>query len=186
MKKIRLIKHIKTIGFICFTLIVLPSFQKIKTVKESVPAAKYNLIFIDLAKTWDEAMPLGNGILGALVWQKSNKLRFSLDRADLWDLRPMDNLDKPEWTFKWVQEQWQNNTYQKVQKLFDEPYDKNAGPSKIPAGALAFDIAALGEVASVELLLDKAICEVKWKNRRAFTSVCSCTKSCGLVSFFRF
>ena len=109
-------------------------------------------------------MPLGNGMLGALIWKKADKLRMSLDRADLWDLRPTDNLDKPEWSFKWVQEQWKNNTYQKVQKLFDEPYDNNAGPSKIPAAALEFNIAALGAIESVELLLDKAICEVKWKN----------------------
>ena len=164
MKKTRLSSWVKSSCSISFLLFVLTSFQTPEKSNTFLPVAKYNLVFNELAHTWDEAMPLGNGILGALIWQKADKLRFSLDRADLWDLRPMDNLDKPEWTFKWVQEQWQNNTYQKVQKLFDEPYDKNAGPSKIPAGALEFNIASLGEVASVELLLGKAICEVNWKN----------------------
>ncbi|MCC6415863.1 MAG: glycoside hydrolase N-terminal domain-containing protein, partial [Opitutaceae bacterium] len=37
---------------------------------------------------WDEALPLGNGLQGALFWGEANKLRFSLDRGDLWDERP--------------------------------------------------------------------------------------------------
>jgi alpha-L-fucosidase 2 len=146
------------------TITILPFLIKAQKKNEFLPPPQYNLKFNALATTWDEAMPLGNGMVGSLIWKKGDKLRMSLDRADLWDLRPTDNLDKPEWSFLWVQEQWKNNTYQKVQKLFDEPYDNNAGPSKIPAAALEFNIAALGEIESVELLLDKAVCEVKWKN----------------------
>ena len=67
-------------------------------VDTSVPG--HDLEFSCLATTWDEAIPLGNGILGALVWQKGDNLRLSLDRADLWDLRPVDNFDKPEFSFK--------------------------------------------------------------------------------------
>lgn len=156
----------RTASRIClfWALTILPFLIKAQKKNDLLPPPQYNLKFNDLATTWDEAMPLGNGMLGALIWKKADKLRMSLDRADLWDLRPMDNLDKPEWSFKWVQEQWKNNTYEKVQKLFDEPYDNNAGPSKIPAAALEFNIAALGEIESVELLLDKALCVVKWKN----------------------
>ena len=72
-------------------------------------SAKYNLQFPRLATTWDEGIPLGNGMLGALVWQKEDHLRISLDRADLWDLRPMENLSKPEFNFKWVQQQVKDN-----------------------------------------------------------------------------
>lgn len=164
MNQIRLKKQTKTAFLMGLIISFLPSFLLAQKKNTLMPATQYNLKFPELTTTWDEAMPLGNGMLGALVWKKADKLRFSLDRADLWDLRPTDNLDKPEWRFKWVQEQWQKNTYQNVQKLFDEPYDNNAGPSKIPAAALEFNIAALGEVASVELLLDKAICAIKWKN----------------------
>ena len=42
---------------------------------------KHDLHFKYLATQWDEAIPLGNGMLGALIWQKDNRLRFSLDRA---------------------------------------------------------------------------------------------------------
>ena len=55
---------------------------------------QHDLHFTSLAKQWDEAIPLGNGMLGALIWQKEDQLRFSLDRADLWDMRPMKDLHR--------------------------------------------------------------------------------------------
>jgi alpha-L-fucosidase 2 len=65
----------------------------------------HDLHFEKLANRWDEAIPLGNGMLGALVWQKSDHLRFSLDRADLWDMRPMKGLHRAEFSYQWVVDQ---------------------------------------------------------------------------------
>jgi len=103
-------------------------------------------------------------MLGALIWQNGGKLRFSLDRADLWDLRPMENMDTPEWKFKWVYQQWKNNNYKKVQDNFDAPYNRNPAPSKIPAGALEFDISGLGKVKEVRLSLNDALCVITWES----------------------
>ena len=69
---------------------------------DQFPSPDSNLKFKKLAGSWDEGIPLGNGMLGALIWEKEKRLRFSLDRADLWDLRPMENIDKPEWRYSWV------------------------------------------------------------------------------------
>jgi len=151
-----------TVTFIILFISFSCESTKMNTGQQSL--LKSDLKFTNLSKTWDEAIPLGNGILGALVWEKDNKLRFSLDRADLWDLRPMENLNKPEWKYSWVREQWKNNTYSNVQQMFDIPYDRNPAPSKIPGGALEFDISSLGEINSVELNLKNALCEIKWKN----------------------
>lgn len=63
-----------------------------------------DLQFSDLAKTWDEGMPLGNATVGALVWQRDSALRLSLDRTDLWDLRPMDSISGPNNRFAWVRD----------------------------------------------------------------------------------
>ena len=128
-----------------------------------MPNPDHNLVFNELSSTWDEAIPLGNGLLGALIWHKEDKLRFSLDRADLWDLRPVDNLSKPEFSFKWVQKQVRNNTYSLVQELFDAPYDNMPAPSKIPGAALEFDANPLGPVKSVILDLSEALCRVEWE-----------------------
>ena len=123
-----------------------------------------DLHFDSLPTTWDEGIPLGNGVVGALVWQKDDKLRFSLDRSDLWDLRPMENLHTPAWRYAWVHEQWQKNDYDLVQEKFDKPYNRSPAPSKIPGAALEFDMTALGPVESVHLYLDQAVCEVLWKS----------------------
>ena len=63
------------------------------------PAPRHDHVFPSLPPSWDEGLPLGNGMLGELVWRNGRFLRLSLDRADLWDLRPMKNLDAPQWTY---------------------------------------------------------------------------------------
>jgi alpha-L-fucosidase 2 len=70
--------------------------------QEQLPLYYMERSFPELAQSWDEGIPLGNATLGALVWQKEGKLRFSLDRADLWDLRQMENLDFEKYDFNWV------------------------------------------------------------------------------------
>ncbi len=143
----------------------------------------HDLHFENLANTWDEAIPLGNGIVGALIWEKEGKLRFSLDRADLWDLRPMENLKAPEWKYSWVYEQWKNDTYKEVQDRFDVPYDKSPAPSKIPGAGLEFDISSLGEIASVHLYIKNAICKVKWKNGARLLTFVHATEPMGWYLF---
>lgn len=148
---------------------------------ELQPGRHQNLSFEELATTWDEGIPLGNGMLGALIWEKEGKLRFSLDRADLWDLRPTANLDHKNWTFKWVIDRWKNNQYQEVQQMFDLPYDRDPGPSKIPAGALEFNI--LAKVKRVELILRKGLCEVEWANGMKMETFVHATKQEGWFKF---
>ena len=150
--------------------------------KDILPS-EVNLRFSELAKTWDEGIPLGNGMLGALIWEKDGRLRFSLDRADLWDMRPLKNLDKPEWSFKWVQEQWKNDTYEEVQKVLDIPYDERPAPSKIPGGAIEFNISSFGKVKSSELDLRTATCEINWDSGITLQAFVNAEKTTG---WFRF
>jgi len=151
--------------------------------KSELSDNKHDLSFKSLASSWDEGIPMGNGMLGLLVWKKGDNLRFSLDRADLWDLRPMPNLSKPEWRYSWVFEQWKNNNYKAVQDAFDRPYDDLPAPSKIPAGAIEFDISKLGETESVHLDISKSICEIKWKNGTRLIAFIHATDQCGWYRF---
>jgi alpha-L-fucosidase 2 len=128
------------------------------------PNPEHDLSFSSFARSWDEGIPLGNGLIGVLVWQKDEHLRMSLDRADLWDLRPMKGLHRPEFSYRWVEGQVRKKEYKVVQEYFDAPYEKEPAPTKIPGGALEFDIKNWGEVASVRLSLKEALCEVKWKS----------------------
>lgn len=146
-------------------------------------SSAYDLQFKELAKTWDEGIPLGNGVIGALVWQKDSALRMSLDRIDLWDLRPNDSLSGKNNRFKWVYEQRIKGDYAKVQRKFDAPYDRLPAPSKIPGAGIEFDLAGLGQVERVHLYLNDALCEVDWKDGVRMQSFVHATKP---VGWFRF
>ncbi len=133
--------------------------------KESSPVpSRHDLVFSSLSTRWDEAIPLGNGELGALIWQRDTMLRFSLDRSDLWDLRPMKNLKDTLLSYPWVCRQWHNGQYKEVQQRLDVPYNQRPAPTKIPAGALEFDPRGLGEVVSVRLFTESGVCEVIWSS----------------------
>ena len=53
-------------------------------------------------------------------------------------MRPVKEFESQAFRFSWVKEQLELNNYDTVQKLFDEPYERDPGPTKIPAGALEF------------------------------------------------
>lgn len=164
----------KNFIFITLTLLSINTFAQ---------PINHDLHFDKLATRWDEAIPLGNGMLGALVWQKAEHLRFSLDRADLWDQRPMKGLHGPEFSYQYVIDHVKSKDYSPVQKHLDEPYDSEPAPSKIPGGALEFDTKAWGEVKSVDLHLPDAVCEVKWANGIILKTFVHATKPTG---WFRF
>jgi alpha-L-fucosidase 2 len=128
------------------------------------PYPWHGLRFSAFATSWDEGIPLGNGLVGALLWQKGNSLRLSLDRADLWDMRPIPELERPELKYSWIIEQVRRGDIKPVQQLTDLPYGRDAAPTKIPAAALEFPLELLGPVRSVRLSLDSATCFVEWAN----------------------
>jgi alpha-L-fucosidase 2 len=152
-------------------------------IAQSLQPGSNDLRFSQLPTRWDEALPLGNGVLGALIWQKNDRLRFSLDRVDLWDLRPMKGLDRPEFSYRWVQEQVAKKDYKIVQDYFDKPYDQEPGPTKIPGAALEFNTAEFGTVQSARLLVQDAVAEVKWQNGAVLRSFVHATEP---VGWFRF
>lgn len=175
-------KMIKPTPFLFLLLLTLAACRQETPVTDLTPSTG-DLHFDQLPIVWDEGIPLGNGMIGALIWEKEGKLRMSLDRADLWDLRPMENLQTPEWRYSWVYEQWKKNDYRPVQEKFDVPYDRSPAPSKIPGAALEFDVSALGKVASVHLYVDPAVCEVIWESGVKLQTFVHATEPAG---WFRF
>lgn len=143
----------------------------------------HDLVFDRLAPSWDEALPLGNAFVGSLIWQRDSALRMSLDRIDLWDLRPTDSLSGDRFSFDWVYRQWKNGTYDAVQRKFDAPYDRLPAPSKIPGAALEFDIGGLGPVRSARLILSGALAEVEWENGASMQSFVSAVEPIGWFEF---
>ena len=82
---------------------------------------------------WDEAMPLGNGALGCLIWGASDALRFSVDCAGLWDTRcpPRDESFDYQNLVRLARE----GKTEEIRRVFDGPYAQPT-PTKLPAGKL--------------------------------------------------
>ncbi|MGD0782720.1 MAG: glycoside hydrolase family 95-like protein, partial [Candidatus Aminicenantales bacterium] len=145
------------------------------------PGPQHALAFPALPAAWDEGLPLGNAILGELVWANGPFVRLSLDRADLWDLRPMKNLDTPEWSYRWVVNQWKKGDYGPVQERFDVPYDAEPAPSKIPAAALELDASSWGEPFEARLTLENALASVRWKDGKVLETFVSAGEPVGWI-----
>lgn len=145
-------------------LLLLSGISSCKQEKLPVTPSKNDLVFSDIAQTWDEGMPLGNSTVGSLIWQKDSVLRMSLDRVDLWDLRPTENIWGENFNFEWVYGQVLKKDYKPVQNLFDVPYDRDPAPSKIPGAGLEFNLEKMGEPENIRLYLNNALCEIKWNN----------------------
>ena len=71
---------------------------------DSLPDQSLNWKLAAPIRTWDEAIPLGNGLLGGLLWGETNLLRLSLDRGDLWDLRTPATIQEKGFTYAHLQQ----------------------------------------------------------------------------------
>jgi hypothetical protein len=100
---------------------------------------KHHVMTFDSTITkWDEAIPLGNGAIGALIYGPSNALRLSLDRNGLWDCSDAPKAGG-EYTYANLKKCADEGRSDEIARIFDAPYG-NATPTKLPAGKLIFDL----------------------------------------------
>jgi alpha-L-fucosidase 2 len=128
-----------------------------------LPAQELNLVLAAPITTWDEAVPLGNGLLGGLLWGEGNTVRLSLDRGDLWDERPAEGVRWDEFTYATMKRLVAEGKNDELNAIFDRPYG-SAHPTKIPAGRLEVTLDPSQQVTSFELDLASA------EGRARFTS----------------
>lgn len=144
------------------------------------PRPEHGLHYTEPATVWDEAMPLGNGLLGALVWGDGKPLRISLDRTDLWDLRPVPEYESPDYSYKTMRQWVKEGRIQDLHKLYDDPYG-NPGPTKIPAGRieLTFDDGTAFKDASLDLA--KATAAMRFDGEAAVEVFVHAKESLGVI-----
>lgn len=90
-------------------------------------------------KTWDEAIPLGNGLMGGLLWGEGSTLRLSLDRGDLWDERVSKKADFSKLNYATLLRLKAAGKYAEMAKIMEDPY-RDATPTKLPGGRVEFDL----------------------------------------------
>lgn len=125
---------------------------------DRLPPAALNLKLTAPIKTWDEAIPLGNGAMGVLLWGESHTLRLSLDRGDLWDERPSKRFTEVRERFNWrtMQQLVASNRMDEFNDIFDSNYDYGGPPTKLPAGRVKITLNESQTVEAFELNLATA------------------------------
>ncbi len=154
------------LGWLIFVVLLatLPALN----LSAALPDAALNLKLTAPINTWDEAVPLGNGLMGGLLWGKNNLVRLSLDRGDLWDDRPA--VEK-EW---WKKETWIKGGD------WDAPYDGST-PTKLPAGRLEIQLDPAQQIQSFELNLATAEGSAHFTNGASLTAFFSAVKPVALL-----
>jgi alpha-L-fucosidase 2 len=88
---------------------------------------------------WDEAIPLGNGLMGGLLYGEGSQIKISLDRGDLWDERPHPDLRTKDFTWKNLVALKAAENWDEIADIFDKPAESPT-PTKIPGGRLEISL----------------------------------------------
>lgn len=140
-----------------------------------------SLHFDKTIKNWDEALPLGNGDLGCLIWNSADKLRFSLDKGGIWDCSNPPE-DGENFTYADIKNLVANKKQKKIQKKYDDCYS-NPTPTKLPAGKLILNLGTDENIVS-NLNLMTAEAELK-VGEITVKSFIHANKNYGLISVNR-
>ncbi len=126
-----------------------------------------DLVNIGATDRWDEGLPLGNGRTGSLVYG-SKPLKITVDRTDLWDLRPNEVTLEKGFNFKNLvklslsgkEEDWKERD-----RLFEDIFMGKPYPSKITAGHIGLWFGISAENVRYTLDIDSSIVKIYADNR---------------------
>ena len=147
-------------------------------------AKKYNIQYENSIKNWDEALPLGNGKLGCLIYG-DGPLRFALDRVDLWDMRPHPATKENGFNYKnlvRLVKSGSKEDWEEYERLFDKICSDFAYPTKITAGRMELDFGEPFDSLSSDVDLATATAHIFCKDRNIFVeSFMSATEYVGVA-----
>lgn len=112
-------------------------------------------------RTWDEGIPLGNGIMGGLLWGKDGRINLSLDRGDLWDERLPKVFSEKGWGFGNIKSLVSARNQREINRRYDNPY-RQAAPTKLPGGRLVLSLSGERKAQSFGLDMASAIGSVQF------------------------
>lgn len=146
---------------------------------------KYDITSNQPIMRWDEALPLGNGALGCLIYG-DEPLRLSLDSIDLWDTRPNPATLEEGFNFanlvKLVKS-GDENDWKEYNRLFNDIFSGTPYPSKITAGRIELTFAD-GKAVSSKLSISNGLAEVYGKNGLQLQAFLSATDFVGVAKAY--
>ncbi|MDY7010333.1 MAG: glycoside hydrolase N-terminal domain-containing protein [Planctomycetota bacterium] len=142
----------------------------------------YGLSFETPVQLWNEALPLGNGLLGAMVWGDGHPLRISLDRTDLWDLRLIPEFSGEEYSYKVLRQWVAEGRAEDVHRVYESSYTAHAGPTNFPAGRIELQLADKAKFKSTSLAIDDPAAKMQFDDGAAVAVVVHATEPLGVIT----
>lgn len=140
----------------------------------------YDIIYDRAIERWDEALPLGCGKQGCLIYG-TDKIRLALDRIDLWDERPNPTIFEEGFNFPHLVElvkSGKEEDWQEFKRLFNAIFTATPYPTKITAGRIELDFGNLSDVKS-KVSLETATAEVHIGKKAKLEAFMSATRFAG-------
>ncbi len=143
-------------------LMILPGFQLASSADDAHTADSETAVGrsnLDLAapiERWDEAVPLGNGLLGGLLWGEGRNVKLSLDRGDIWDCRMPEKTRNPDWNYATLCRLVAGKKYEEMLEVFEFDTPELPYPTKLPAGRIELNLDELQAIESFGLDLPTA------------------------------
>ncbi len=144
------------------------------------PGVEHELHLSGPIDRWDEAIPLGNGLMGALLWGDGPTVKLSLDRGDMWDVRPAERFKQPDWNFATLKRLAAEGNQEKILEIFESSYGGSAHPSKIPGGRLELKFGQKSRAEEFSLDLRRAQGKVKM-GKGGMEVFCSAVEPVGMI-----
>lgn len=110
------------------------------------------------SEVWYDGLPLGNGLTGSLVYG-GNPLKITVDRADLWDLRPNETTLESGFNYEnliKLSSSGKRKDWKERERLFEDVFMGRPYPSKITAGHIELKFAGASKRIRYSLDLDNA------------------------------
>ena len=106
---------------------------------------QYDLIQDAPVQDWQLGLPLGNGLIGAMLWGGSHEFLVTLNRSDLWDLK-WDDPWLPGYDLAHLRELWDGERWSEIQQQHDhsrQVYGKHQSYFQ-PAGRVSIHFDSTG------------------------------------------
>jgi alpha-L-fucosidase 2 len=126
-------------------------------------------------RQWEDGLPLGNGRCGAMVWGDGAPLAFTLDHANLWDLRVADNwADDPDYNYMALRRMVAEGRWDEITETFEnrDGARDQVSPTKVYIGRTELDIGQAQQYCCA-LGLDRAVVEGTLHTAETEHSLCA-------------
>lgn len=150
--------------------------------QDFLPESRLNLTLSAPIATWDEGIPLGNGLLGGILWGKQNQINVSLDRGDLWDERSANGMDWSKFTYANLIDLVGKKDTGKINDWFERAYN-DVHPTKLPGGRLVIVLDPAEKVRGFGLDLAKAEGNIQLETGREVKAIWSSNEKAGIFKF---